>query len=48
MTRSDFHFQEVIGEGGYGKVWRVETARNKRNFAMKEMSKALIVIKKSV
>jgi serine/threonine protein kinase len=48
LTRSDFHFQEVIGEGGYGKVWRVETARNKRHFAMKEMSKALIVIKKSV
>ena len=48
LARPDFHFQEVIGEGGYGKVWRVEMARNKRHYAMKEMSKALIVVKKSV
>lgn len=48
LTRSDFHFQEVIGEGGYGKVWRVEMVRTKKHYAMKEMSKALVVMKKSV
>jgi len=48
LTRNDFHFMEVIGEGGYGKVWKVELSRTKKLYAMKEMSKALIVMKKSV
>jgi serine/threonine protein kinase len=48
MSRNDFHFLEVIGEGGYGKVWKVELIRSKRLYAMKEMSKALVVLKKSV
>ena len=48
MIRNDFHFLEVIGEGGYGKVWKVELTRTKKMYAMKEMSKALIVMKKSV
>lgn len=48
MSRTDFLFHEVIGEGGYGKVWKVELLRTKRLYAMKEMSKALIVMKKSV
>jgi serine/threonine protein kinase len=47
-ARNDFHFIEVIGEGGYGKVWKVELVRTKKLFAMKEMSKGLIVMKKSV
>lgn len=38
----------MIGEGGYGKVWKVELAKSKRLYAMKEMSKALVVLKKSV
>ena len=48
MIRNDFHFLEVIGEGGYGKVWKVELTRQKKLYAMKEMSKGLIVMKKSV
>ncbi len=48
MSRNDFHFHEVIGEGGYGKVWKVELVRIKKYYAMKEMSKGLIVMKKSV
>ena len=48
MSRNDFHFIDVIGEGGYGKVWKVELAKTKRLYAMKEMSKAMIVMKKSV
>lgn len=47
-SRSDFRFIEVVGEGGYGKVWKVEMAKNKQLYAMKEMSKALVVQKKSV
>jgi hypothetical protein len=23
LSKSDFHFLEIIGEGGYGKVWKV-------------------------
>ena len=48
IARNDFHFIEIIGEGGYGKVWKVELVRSKKIYAMKEMSKALIVMKKSV
>lgn len=39
---------EVIGEGGYGKVWKVEQLKTRKQFAMKEMSKAAIIMKKSV
>lgn len=48
MTRNDFRFIDVIGEGGYGKVWKVEMLKNKKYYAMKEMSKGLVLMKKSV
>lgn len=48
IMRSDFGFLSIIGEGGYGKVWKVEHNKSRNIYAMKEMSKALIVIKKSV
>jgi serine/threonine protein kinase len=38
----------VIGRGGYGKVWKVSNRKTKKLYAMKEMSKAVIVMKKSV
>jgi len=38
----------VIGKGGFGKVWKVERKKFKTMYAMKEMSKARIVQKKSV
>jgi serum/glucocorticoid-regulated kinase 2 len=38
----------VIGIGGFGKVWRVELKKTGQAFAMKEMSKALVITKKSV
>jgi serine/threonine protein kinase len=38
----------VIGKGGFGKVWKVERKKFKTMYAMKEMSKAKIVNKKSV
>lgn len=47
LVRTDFNFLNVIGEGGYGKVWKVEHHKTRAIFAMKEMSKALIILKKS-
>jgi serine/threonine protein kinase len=39
----------AIGRGGFGKVWRVESKKEKgEQFAMKEMAKARIITKKSV
>ena len=38
----------VIGRGGFGKVWKVERKKFKTMYAMKEMSKTRIVNKKSV
>ena len=39
----------AIVRGGFGKVWRVESKKEKgEQFAMKEMAKARIITKKSV
>ena len=38
----------AIGKGGFGKVWKVEQRRNKQIYAMKLMSKAKVITKKSV
>lgn len=35
-----FVFIQVIGKGGFGKVWRVELKKGKEKYALKEMSKA--------
>ncbi|CAD8164479.1 unnamed protein product [Paramecium pentaurelia] len=48
FCRNAFNFDFVIGIGGFGKVWKVEHKKTGQIFAMKEMSKALIVTKKSV
>mmetsp|Transcript_29373 Transcript_29373/g.28971 ORF Transcript_29373/g.28971 Transcript_29373/m.28971 type:complete len:105 (-) Transcript_29373:827-1141(-) len=37
----------AIGKGGFGKVWKVEKKKTKELYAMKEMSKARIISKKS-
>jgi serine/threonine protein kinase len=37
-----------IGKGGFGKVWKVERKKTKQNYAMKEMSKARIITKRSI
>lgn len=41
ITKNSFLYRYVIGKGGFGKVWRVQLKKNKREYAMKEMSKAL-------
>jgi serine/threonine protein kinase len=38
----------VIGKGGFGKVWKLEKKKDRKLFAMKEMSKARILAKRSV
>ncbi len=48
VGRANFTFLHVIGRGGFGKVWRVERKKDKLTFAMKEMSKARIIAKRSI
>jgi serine/threonine protein kinase len=47
MQRINFDFAYIIGRGGFGKVWKVYWKRFNRHFALKEMSKAKIIEKKS-
>ena len=48
ISKNNFRFENVIGKGGFGKVWSVLYKKNKTPYAMKEMSKARILTKKSV
>lgn len=48
LSINNFTFHFVIGRGGFGKVWKVEKKNNKAIYAMKEMSKARVISKKSV
>ena len=48
VNKNHFKFHCVVGKGGFGKVWKVERKKFKTLYAMKEMSKARIVNKKSV
>ena len=47
-NKNHFQFHYVIGRGGFGKVWKIEKKKDKKLFAMKEMSKARIIAKRSV
>lgn len=40
LSRTNFIFDNVIGKGGFGKVWKVERKKTRTCFAMKEMAKA--------
>ena len=48
LSRNNFKFEYVIGRGGVSKVWRVELLKDKETYALKEMFKARIMLKKSV
>ena len=48
ISKNQFQFQYAIGRGGFGKVWKVEKKKDKEVYAMKEMSKARVMAKKSV
>ena len=47
ITKSSFDFINIIGKGGFGKVWKVYSRKYKKVFAMKEMSKVKIIDKHS-
>mmetsp|Transcript_33203 Transcript_33203/g.30139 ORF Transcript_33203/g.30139 Transcript_33203/m.30139 type:complete len:89 (-) Transcript_33203:313-579(-) len=48
VSKNNFIFHYVVGKGGFGKVWKVESKKNKIYFAMKEMSKSKVINKRSV
>jgi cell division protein FtsB len=50
VSKAHFNYQYCIGKGGFGKVWRVQRKKAKHTelYAMKEMSKARILTKRSV
>lgn len=45
MSKKHFRYVNMVGKGGFGKVWKVEHLQTGRLFAMKEMSKAMYVWK---
>ena len=47
LSKSLFDFLYVIGRGGFGKVWKVLLKGTSKNYALKEMSKLKIVLKRS-
>ena len=48
ISKMSFNKIIPVGKGGFGKVWKVEFKRNKHTYAMKLMSKAKVIYKKSV
>ncbi len=48
VTKASFAYAYCIGKGGFGKVWKVDLKKQKQAYAMKEMSKARIITKRSV
>ena len=47
INRNNFKFLYVIGKGGFGRVWKIQSKKTKQIFALKEMSKLKIIDKKS-
>ena len=47
LSKSSFKFLNIIGRGGFGKVWKVYSKKYKSIYAMKEMSKTKIIDKRS-
>lgn len=43
-----YNFIKVVGKGGFGRVWKVELKKTRHVYAMKVMSKAKVLAKKSV
>lgn len=47
-NKNMYNFIKVVGKGGFGRVWKVELKKTKQVFALKVMSKARVLAKKSV
>lgn len=47
VSKNNFDFINIVGRGGFGKVWKVTFKKNKKVYAMKEMFKAKVIDKKS-
>ena len=47
IHRNNFKFLYVIGKGGFGRVWKIQSKKSKNIYALKEMSKLKIIDKKS-
>lgn len=43
VGKNMFNLHYVIGKGGFGKVWKVESKKSKKVYAMKEMYKTKII-----
>ena len=43
ISTNMFDLLEVVGKGGFGKVWKVQFCKGKTIFALKEMSKTKII-----
>lgn len=41
LTKRAYKYLNMVGKGGFGKVWKVEHLPTGRTYAMKEMSKAM-------
>jgi protein kinase A len=48
ISLKDFRLLNIIGRGGFGKVWAAETKVGHRLYAIKEMMKTRIIKRKSV
>ena len=48
VSRTMFKFHYIVGKGAFSKVWRTEKKKDLKPFAVKEMSKARILTKRSV
>jgi len=44
---SHFKLKYIVGRGGFGEVWKVQRKGTDKFYAMKEMHKGKIVLKKS-
>ena len=48
LNKKGYRYLNMIGKGGFGKVWKVEHLGTGQLFAMKEMSKAMLLFLYSV
>lgn len=44
ISKQTFTYHYIIGKGGFGKVWKVESKKNRQQYAMKEMLKSLYLL----